>query len=396
MKEKKTIKTATTSSSEKTLAAAVNVLTVLLFFGTLIGFACVTAFSEKETFSENQNKYLARFPKFSAKNLYSGAFTDGIESYISDHFAGHDRWITAKTFADLAVGKRESNDIYILKNRLVEKVAAPDYERVDKSIEGIRKFAEDNGIAPYIMLVPTQAEIYKDELPANAPNPDQQKFIEYVYKSLGNSVVPIDAYSVLSANRDDYIYYRTDHHWTSRGAFLGYTAAAKKLDLVPLTESYYDIDHAGTDFHGTFYSKVLYDGIEPDILDIWLPSEGGSKAYVDVYSSFGQEPQTHEGMYFREYLDVKDKYSTFLGPNQPMVTIRTGNEGGKLLMIKDSYAHSLAPFLAAHYSEITLIDMRYIQMSYKQLVDISEYDRVMLVYNVSTFMSDENIKKLMF
>lgn len=385
-----------TAASEKKLTIIVNLVTVILFFGTLMTFACITAFSEKETFSENQNRNLASFPEFSAKKLFSGAYTDGIETFVSDHFAGHDKWITVKTALDMLSGKREANNIYILKNRLVEKIAEPDMEIVDKSILGIRKFAEDNNITPYLMLIPTQAEIYKDELPPDAPNPDQQEFIGYVYGALEGCTAPIDVYSVLSANRKDYIYYRTDHHWTTRGAFLGYTAAAKKLDLIPLTEADYDIEHAGKDFRGTFYSKVLYDGVEPDTLDLWLPSVKTHEPVLEITSVFGEAPAVHEGFYFREYLDVKDKYSTFLGPNQPMVTIKTGNDGGKLLMIKDSYSHSMAPFLAAHYSEITLIDLRYIQMSIKQLVDVSEYDRVLIAYNVSTFMSDENVKKLMF
>ncbi|MBQ7782791.1 MAG: hypothetical protein IJ368_02365, partial [Oscillospiraceae bacterium] len=307
------------SRKEQYFNAAVSLITTVLFFGTLITLGGVTAFSEKEEFSETQNKYLAKFPKISGKRIYNGSFTSGIEAYLSDHFAGHDGWITAKTCFDLLTGKREQNDIYILKDRLAEKISEPDMTVVNKSIDGIRKFSEDNSITPYIMLVPTQAEIYRDALPPNAPNPNQQEFIENVYSSLEGYAAPIDVYSVLSANRNEYIYYRTDHHWTTRGAYLAYTAAGKKMGFTPLTEDNYDIDHAADDFRGTFYSKVLYDGCEPDTLDIWLPADGPYEPDVEIYSSFGVEPDIHKGMYFREYLDVKDKYSTYFGTNQPMV-----------------------------------------------------------------------------
>ncbi len=393
---KSNIRTKSSAASEKYFTAAVNLITVLLFFGIIIALSLITAFSEKESFSENQNKKLADFPKFSAKKVYNGSFTSGIESFISDHFAGHDGWITMKTGLEMLSGKRERNDIYILKDRLVEKIPEPDMTAVQKSIEGIKAYAEDNSVTPYIMIVPTQAEIYRDTLPPDAPNPDQQKFISNVYESLSGSAVPIDVYSTLSANRNDYIFYRTDHHWTARGAFLAYTAAGSKMGYTPLKESDYDIDHAGTDFRGTFYSKVLYDGTETDTLDIWLPTAGGSQPETEIYSTFGAEPEIHEGMYFREYLDVKDKYSTYFGTNQPMVTVRTGNEGGKLLIFKDSYAHCYVPFLVPHYSEITMVDLRYIQISYKSLIDVSEYDHTLFLYNASTFMSDENIKKLMY
>lgn len=395
MKKTNTKKTSA-AASDKLFHAIISLITVLLFFGTLVALGAVTAFSEKEDFSETQNKYLAKFPKLSGKNIYNGSFTSGVESFISDHFAGHDKWITAKSYLELASGKRERNDVYILRDRLVEKIPEPDMTVVNKSIEGIKKYAQDNKTVPFIMLVPTQAEIYKDMLPQNAPNPNQQEFINDVYKQLGESAVGIDVYSTLSANRNDYIYYRTDHHWTSEGAFLAYTAAGKRMGYTPLTEDKYDIEHAGIDFRGTFYSKVMYDGTEPDTLDIWLPTDSEYEPEIEVYETFGVDPEIHKGMYYREYLDVKDKYSTFFGTNKPMIIVRTGNEGGRLLIFKDSYAHCFVPFLTPHYSEITMVDLRYIQLSYKQLIDPSEYDQTLFLYNASTFMSDENIKKLMY
>ena len=389
--------TRSAASKERYFQAGVALVTVLLFFGILIGLGCVTTFSEKESFSENQNKALASFPKFSGKRLFNGSFTSGLETYVSDHFAWHDEWITAQTYSELALGKKERNNVYFMKNGgLAEKISEPDMTVVGKSISGIQQFASDNGIMPYIMIVPTQAEIYSDMLPTDAPNPDQAAFINNVYSQLDGYAVPIDVYSVLSANRDDYIYYRTDHHWTTRGAFLGYTAAAKKMGIYPLSEDFYDVEHASDKFRGTFYSKVLYNGIKPDTIDIWHLSENETQPEVEIYSTFGEEPTIHDGMYFREYLDVKDKYSTFFGTNQPMITIRTGHEGGKLLMFKDSYAHCFAPFITEHYSEITMVDLRYIQISYKELIDVSDYDQVLFLYNASTFMSDENIKKLSY
>lgn len=389
--------TRSSKARERNFQTAVAVVTVLMFFGILIGLGCVTTFSEKETFSENQNKVLASFPKFSGKRLFDGSFTTGLETYVSDHFAWHDRWITAQTVSELAMGKKEHNGVYFLSNGgLAEKVSEPDMTVVGKSISGIKQFAEDNDITPYIMIVPTQAAIYSDMLPDNAPNPNQSEFISTVYSELDGYAVPIDVYSTMSANRDDYIYYRTDHHWTTRGAFLGYTAAAKKMGIYPLSEDFYDVEMASDSFMGTLYSKVLYNGVKPDTIDIWHLSENETQPQVEVYSSFGEEPTVHDGMYFREYLDVKDKYSTFFGTNQPMITIRTGKEGGKLLMFKDSYAHCFAPFMAEHYSEITMVDLRYIQISYKELIDVSDYDRVLFLYNASTFMTDENIKKLAY
>ena len=140
----------------------------------------------------------------------------------------------------------------------------------------------------------------------------------------------------------------------------------------------------------------MYDKVEKDTLDIWHPSEGEAAHQVSITSQYGEEPKVYDSMYFREYLGVKDKYAAFLGTNTPIVSIKTENEGGKLLILKDSYAHCYAPFLTEHYSEITLVDMRYIAMSYKQLFDPEEYDQVLFLYNASSFMSDTDLRKLAY
>ncbi|MGN0641839.1 MAG: DHHW family protein [Huintestinicola sp.] len=382
--------------SDKKFNVVICLTTVLSFFGMLTAMGAVTAFSEKKEFSETENRYLAEFPEFSGKKIYNGSFTSGVEDFVTDHFVGHDGWITLKTRLEMLTGKRERNGIYILKNRLVEKVDEADEEIVGKSINGINTFAAENDVPVYVMIVPTSAAIYADELPPNAPEMDQKAFIDDVYSRLDGSIVTIDAYSAMMSGREDYIYYRNDHHWTSGGAFAAYTAAGKKMGYTPVSSGSFDIEHASYDFRGTFYSKVLYSGTEADTVDLWIPTGGEKTEAVEIYSSFGEEPAVYDSMYFRDYLDVKDKYSTFLGPNQPMVTIKTGSEGGRLLMFKDSYAHCYVQFLAQNYSEITLVDLRYIQLSYKELINAESYDQVMFLYNASGFSKDENLKKLMF
>ncbi|MCM1577386.1 MAG: DHHW family protein [Ruminococcus sp.] len=397
-REKKGGRRSSSKSYGNYFSVVTSVVTVLLFFGTLITVGCITLFSPKEDFSEVQNRYLAKSPKFTAKSWFGGSFMSGTEEFVSDHFPFHDSWIKLGMGLDMLSGRRELNGIYITPRRMAEKISAPDPERVAKSVEGIRKFAEENDMPVYLLIAPTQAEIYRDELPPYAPNPDQQQFIEDIYGELADSVAAIDVYGTLYANREDYIYYRTDHHWTTAGAFAAYTAAGKKMGYSPLGEESYDIEHAGDGFLGTFYSKSLWGGIKPDTLDIWLPTEGGEadggKVKIKIYSEIGKDPETREGMYFREFLDVKDKYSVFFGTNQPMITVDTGRRGDSLLIFKDSYAHCFVPFLTAHYGKITMIDLRYINMSYKDIIDVSEYDSTLFLYNASTFMSDENLKKL--
>lgn len=376
--------------------SVVNLITCVVFFGILAAFPIITAFAPKESFSDIENRTLQSMPKASAKTIFDRSYMNKLETYISDHFAGRTEWIKAKTAVETAVGKYERNGTYILENRIVEKIDEPDYTSIDKSISAVNTFAEENDVPVFFMLAPTSAEIYADEIPENAPNVNQRDFINYVYGGLSKSVSTIDIYPTMAANRHEYIYYRTDHHWTTYGAYLAYSAAGKKMGYVPESVNMYDVEHASDSFLGTLYSKALYDGIEKDTIDIYRHTTGDSVSEVLITSEFGKEPVSYGSMYFREYLDVKDKYSTFLGTNQPIVTIKTNSDGGKLLMFKDSYAHCYAPFLTQHYSEITLVDMRYIQMSYKELVNPEDYDQVMFLYNASSFMTDTNLRKLAY
>ena len=367
----------------ESLKKAMALGNVIIFFTFLTAMAVFTVITPKEKFSENQNRYLAVFPQFGAKKLYSGSFTEGIEKYLCDHFINSDNFVAQRTKTELML-RRDVNGVYILKDRLVEKIDAPDPAVTQKNIASLNSFAENCSKPVFLMLAPTQAEIYSDELPKNAPNPDQKAYVAGIASQL-HGVSLIDLYSVLNVNRNDYIYYRTDHHWTTKGAYLAFAAGARAMgyDAAPLSD--YDIFFAADDFRGSYFSKTLYDGTEPDSMSIYsLPGSPEPEMYV--YSSYGEEPDVHHGLYYYEFLDRKDKYSAFLGTNQPLITIKTGNEGSRLLIFKDSYAHSLVPFLADHYSEITMLDTRYIQVPYTELVDPEEYDQVLFMYNVSTFM----------
>ncbi|MGN1135514.1 MAG: DHHW family protein [Oscillospiraceae bacterium] len=386
----------TIKKSNKKGRSIIEIICCIIFFGFLVIFALITVFSPKETFSELENKSLERKPKLSVKSWFDRSYTDKLEKYIADHFSGRVGWLELKSGIETSVGKKEINGIYILKDRLIEKVAVPDYGDVDKSINAINTFGSENDIPVYVMLVPTSAEFYKTELADFYPELDQREFIDYVYSELDEGITTIDVYDVLDSHKNDYIYYRTDHHWTSRGAYYAYAAAGEQMGYTPHELSLYDVEHASDSFKGTFYSKTLSASVEDDTMDFYHSPDGDAPVTVEVTQEFGSEPEVYDSIYFRNYLDVKDKYASFLGTNAPIVTIKTGSEGGKLLIIKDSYAHCYSQFLTGDYSEITLIDMRYIQISYKKIIDVSEFDEALFLYNVSSFSGDTDLKKLLY
>lgn len=372
-----------------------KIMSFLLFFGLLVILPILTVVLPKEKFSETENRNLASLPKFSVENVFNRKYMNGLETFLSDHFIGRTTWIKGKTVFELMEGKKESNGVFVVKGRLLQKLPTPNDKEIEKSITAINNFAAENGIPTYLMLAPTSTGVYPEKLPKNAPTYSQKEFIESCYKKLSENVVPLDAFSAMNASKSEYIYYRTDHHWTTLGAYYAYVSTIKKMGYMPTPLSKFDIEHASDEFLGTLYSKALYDGVPADTLDIYHYNSGVKVTSVEVNTGLGIE--TYDSMYFREYLDKKDKYSTFCGSNQPIVTIKTDlPTENKLVIFKDSYAHCYVPFLTQHYSEITMVDMRYINTSYRDVIDIESYDQALFLYNAATFAEEANIKKLDF
>lgn len=367
----------------------------VLFSIILISFPLITAFSEKSSFSEEENRQLAKFPKFSLSGVLDKSFMNGFDSYISDHFFGRNFWVGLKSNLELLTMKKENNSILLTdKDTLVEDLAEPDERKVNQNIDGILRFAQNNPEAKvYMAIAPTACDIYSDALPYSKSTWAQKEEIDEIYSALNKSAYGIDIYTTLSSNRDQYIYYNTDHHWSSLGAYYAYFQIATALDFKPYNKNQFDIEHASYDFYGTFSSKSKIS-VAPDTIDIYSLSKS-DLAVSQVIVNDGKEEKTYDSLYFRDWLSKKDKYSVFLGQVQPEVTIKTNVQNNKkLLIFKDSFAHSLVPFLSLHYSEIKLIDLRYTNQNYRDLADIDSYDNVLLLYNIDSVVHSSEIAKL--
>lgn len=359
----------------------------------LLGLPIATFVAPKATFSEMENRTLAAWPRLTIKTITSRSFMNGLETWFSDHFIGRDLWVSAKGYIEYGIGKRENNGVYICGDRLIGKTDEPDEEKTAKNVEAIQSFVETNKKPTYLMLVPTAEEIYRDKLPEGVDSWDQRSYIKEVARQLRGVVNEIDIYKVLYENKDEYIYYRTDHHWTSNGAFYAFTEAADRMGILAVQKKNYNIEHVSHNFYGTLYSKVGYRSISPDIISIYTKRGSTLKTEVEVFD--GSKTTTYPSMYFNEFLEKKDQYAMFLGQNQPIVTIKTNaGTGNNLLIFKDSYAHAIAPMLADYYDTVTLVDLRYINQAYDNLIDVSEYDQVLILYNVDTFSHSTDAAKL--
>ena len=363
---------------------------IAIFAVLLIVLPALTLFLPKKTFSENENRYLQEFPVPTLKTLEDKSFMSAFEKFFSDHFVLREKWIQLKNQMEIITNKKEINGVYLTEKRLIEHQELNE-DIIKQNTEAINSFAEKYKKPTFLMIVPTAESIYTDQLPLMAPYFDQKKVIDSIYTASNKNLTCIDVFTPLLSAKNQYIYYNTDHHWTSLGAYLGYFSSAKPLGFAHNEIDKFNVEHARHDFKGTLYSKTLYEKSTPDTIDLYHLSTGEPQVTVTVNS--GQKSSEHQSIFFRNYLDKKDKYNTFLGQNEPCVSVKTDvTNQKKLLIIKDSYAHSMVQFYMYHYSEITLVDLRYVN-KLSNYVSVDDYDQIMFVYNFASVNTDTSIGK---
>ena len=361
-----------------------------LFCGCLALVAAANALTPDRAWSELENRPLALCPTPAVKDIRSGKFMSDYEAYVTDQFVARDAWIAAKAYAERAVGKKENNSVYFCGDALITRFDAPDEKRLTGNIGYVDAFAQKAGVSVYFGLIPTQANIWADRLPAGAPNYDQQLVIDRAQQGAGSTRF-VSLAPTLQAHKDEAIFYRTDHHWTSLGAYYGYTALAQAMGIEPIPLDSYTKTTVSTEFYGTVFSSSGVRWVEPDSMDTYVPEEGISVVSHSVDAK-GNPIQEQRELYVERYLDVKDKYSMFLGGQQPLGVVTTGNAvGPKLLIVRDSYSDSLVPFLTPHFSQIHLIDLRYYPSSAAQYIQDNGIDMALVLYSVPNFASDSNL-----
>lgn len=380
-------------------------LMIALFSIVLLAVPIATFAMPKQTFSENENRTLATFPELTNKKgefkwdyltvRDKNSFMDDFEVYFGDHLVGRETWVQAKNKLEALIGKQEINGIYTIDDQMIQVFTEYDEVSVSESIDAMNTFAANHPDLPCsIMLSPTVQEFYLSKMPAYNGYLSQKNFIENVYKQMDNFTT-IDCLSFMSEHKDDYLFYRTDHHWTSLGAYYAYCSAAKSLGYSAYSLNDFNIETASSDFRGTLFSKTLDHSINPDSIDYYHLKNNAPEITMTVFT--GAEEKVYDSLYVRDYLDVKDKYSSFTGSNQPIINIDTNIENGKkLLLVKDSYAHSLVPFLANHYEKITMVDMRYIRGDLNNYINIGEYNQALFMFNATSFSTDETLDIIKF
>ena len=362
-----------------------------IFIMTILFFAL-----PKKEYSSAEKRYLSDFPKLSVDTFFSGDFGEDFETYLSDHTAFRQFWVGLNSYYNLSLGNPLSNGIYHCKDGYLVN-DPPVTDRFDTNIDIIAEFASKTDLPSTMVLAPSTGYVANDVLPNNHIVYHDDELVESAKETLkenGVSFVDLRSEFKEAYRNGAQLYYKTDHHWTTSGAHLAYCNLSDKMGFKANNKDNFEIT-SYDDFYGTTYSSSGYWLTKPDVIEVWQ-SKSLKDSELSISIADGKNSVESTSMFFLDNLKDDDKYPVFLDGNHPYTLIenKTLKESGnnkKLLIIKDSFAHSLTPFLADHYSEIVMIDMRYYKEKVSQLIENEKFTEILFVYSIDNLGSDTDI-----
>ena len=416
---------------------------LMLYVGTALAFAIPL----RPTYSETEKRKLSEFPEFSTKALLSGDYFADIDTWFADTFPFRENLTKADTFIKSLYGfdsitihgDVDSGDdipdapieVPVTEKpapQVTEPVTMPDDDELSKDNGDPNAKKPDHGVqelsaivvagdsayeyysfsqdvAPrfidrvnkldeiakphgkvYAMIIPTSMDItLNDALRAEVKSANQKKALDYFNASFKNTVAVDSIYDTLRAHRNDYIYFRADHHWTALGAYYSYEEFAKAKGIKPVPLSKYKTQ-TFDNFIGTFYSSSGQNPAlkeNPDYVTAYLPFNNTTCKISDSV--------LYEGFDYDIIKDVSDytpgsKYLTFIGGDNGLTTITNLDlpRGESCLVIKDSYANAFVPFLIPHYNKVYVVDPRHYKGTLTEFCENKQVNDVIVLTNIST------------
>lgn len=372
-------------------------LIIIVFTAFIAILGLLYAFMPKREFSETEKRYLAQAPKLTADSLKKGTFSKDFESFMADQTPLRSAFVSINAYFELMKGNNGSNGVYLGKDgMLIEKPFARE-NRLETNLERIVSFVSGHKIPASLVAVPSKGYICSDKLPKNAQEYLDGEYNDFIRNTVFGKMKFVDVTKAfLNADDKDSLYYKTDHHWTSRGAFTAYEALSFDLGWPAVSSFRYELPNKDNysietydGFYGTSYAKSCYTLTKPDNVELWINKKTQGKAKLIIKE--GGKETVSDSMFFRNHLTESDRYLTFLDGNHSLVKVETGNEGRTLLLIKDSFAHSIVPFLADNYSKIITVDLRYYSAGLNKLIEEENVNEIMFLYSIENLATSMDI-----
>jgi hypothetical protein len=399
-------------------------LNLILFLIVIFGFGAVNLLRpHTQEVSKLEQRNIATQPEFTTDRFFAGAYTRDFDNYFSDNFAfrtslvqvgaslkglkglpdengvsivvsgGDNMAVDMNSKGEASsVTAVDSSDYLIMKDRAYTafKYSAPAAEMYADALNRFRK-SVDPKVRVYSLLAPTSVEFSKNEAVQKLSDSQKDAFT-HVNERLDASIGQVDAYGVLNDHSDEYIYFRTDHHWTALGAYYAYTKLMEKIGETPVPLNNYQKNDIN-EFLGTAYKQTLDNKLKthPDTITYYSPF---TEYTYTMHSS--TDKAISRKVVDPNYAKYSSTfYAVFLGGDYPWGEIKTNNNNGKrIVVIKDSYANAFIPFLLPHFEKVYYIDPRYFKGN---MIDFVKEQKItdVLFLNNSTVARNDGIAKLL-
>ncbi|WP_105203525.1 DHHW family protein [Neobittarella massiliensis] len=364
-------------------------LPALCFMAALLAITALDLLRPDRAFSAELKRPLAQRPTLSWQGLQNGSYTQAYQTYLDDQFIARPLLVEVSGRSQYLLGSRELKGVYLGRRQTLLPVpAAPDAQQLQKNSRRLAQFAgamsqQLGAERVRVLLAPSAVRVWPQRLPAFAPGPQQEKEL---YQALTRDLPPgltVDVCPQLVAHSDQPVYYYTDHHWTTLGAYYSYTVWAESMGFAPLSKDQITVTPSPHDFWGSSWSKVRLGG-RPDKVELYTP-RGLERCPVSVDGGASWQV----GFYDLQKLGSGDDYGVFFGGNYPLVQVETGLDNGRrLLIVKDSFANCFAPLAAAHYQQLHMIDLRTFAGSVPQYVADHQITDLLVLYSTTGFADD--------
>lgn len=355
---------------------------ITAFFCLLLAMSALAGLIMPDRYySEREKRTLIQKPQFTAQGFISSKFSSELEGYLTDQVPLRDGWVTMKTYMELAVGKRESSSVYICKDKyLMDKFNSYSKKQLTANagaLVTLQKKLAAEGIPMQTILVPMAAQVLTEKLPSYAPVADYAAILGVLTDA---GVDRVDVFSALIAHSSENIYYRTDHHWTSLGAYYAYCAWR---GIEPTAEEWTQ-EILCSNFRGTTWNKVPLPSVPVEEITAWYQ-------HLNRHVSYNNGQYETESIYERKYLNGSDQYAVFLNSNQAQTVIAGSGKSGKLLLMKDSYGNTFAQFPVEDYAEVHVIDLRFFKGDVAEYAKENGITDTLVLYGTQNFVSDTTL-----
>lgn len=355
-------------------------LSILLIF-----FSIFLIFSPQKNFSFTENRSLAQWQKPTLRTLSDASFFLQIGKVCADQFPFRASFCSIKARAERALGKQENNGVLFgTDGYLIFKNDYKNLSIAQENLHTLQAFQEKSSLPLTTLLVPRCVDVMTDALPAHF-SPENEIYTT-IYDTAVTDLIPLE--QLCDATKEKQVYYRTDHHWTTHGAYEAYLSLAPLLGVTPYEEGFFEQITVSSNFYGT--SDAAVGGIAEQSDSIVLYRYINDQAFRCTNLQTGQ---SREGFYDFSALSQRDQYRIFLGGNTALLSVEATNrteDRPRLLLVKDSFANSLVPFLALHF-DLTLLDPRYDAPPLSSLLTEQSFDRVLIIQGIDTLATDRSL-----